>query len=390
MRQHSLGDFLDGDTIAALRKPTSEAKGLPGVAFTDEDFFRLEQRTLFPRSWMSVAFAHDISGPGDALPITVTGLPVVLVRGGDGEIRAFHNVCRHRGTKVVLEPMKGASTLRCLYHSWSWDLNGRLRATPLWDGTKNPSPPGIDKAQNGLVPIRCAIWCGVVYLNLAGDAPPLEANFGFLYERHAIYDFDALEPVLTKSWDFEANWKLGVEGVIEGYHEPWVHPQLPSRVARGGEPMFTGYTEGNCLGSGVPSGSEYAMDEIGGGGGLPSLPGPADGADRPLDVFMQFPNTTVVVFRDHYMRWIWTPLAVDRTRVSAAFFVAREAALSPEFADGRAALFAFWDEIMAQDGAAVAAQQEARHSPVADDLKFSPFWEARAHYFETLVVDAMS
>src|SRR5579872_223920 len=118
MDRPNVSDFLGDDAIAALRRPLAEARGLPGRTFTDPGFFRLAEEALFARSWTGVAFAQDMPEPGDALPLTYCGLPVVLVRGHDRRVRAFHNVCRHRGTKVVRAPMKGAGALRCLYHSW--------------------------------------------------------------------------------------------------------------------------------------------------------------------------------------------------------------------------------------------------------------------------------
>ncbi len=117
-------EILGKEAIIKLRRPVAEARGLPGAAYTSEEFYQLEQERLFPRTWMGVAFAHEIPDPGDAIPVTVAGLPVILLRDKKGEIRAFHNVCRHRAALVLREPEKGLSNLRCPYHAWTYGLDG--------------------------------------------------------------------------------------------------------------------------------------------------------------------------------------------------------------------------------------------------------------------------
>src|SRR5262245_44270395 len=127
---NSVEAILGQSTIEALKRPAGKAFGLPGAAFTSETFHALENERLFPRSWTAAGVASDIPNAGDALPVTVAGLPLVLVRDRDGQVRAFHNMCRHRGMRLVAEPCSGKSVLRCPWHSWTYALDGRLMATP--------------------------------------------------------------------------------------------------------------------------------------------------------------------------------------------------------------------------------------------------------------------
>ena len=171
----TVASLLGAEAIEQLNRPIENARGLGAAAYASEVFFRLEQETLFGRQWTGVAFGHQIPNPGDALPVTVAGgIPAIVLRDRDGDVRAFHNVCRHRGAVILTEPCKGRPTIRCPYHGWAYALDGVLKATPLWDGKRVADPGSIDRANRGLVPIRCAVWADVVFVDLSGEAPPIE------------------------------------------------------------------------------------------------------------------------------------------------------------------------------------------------------------------------
>lgn len=382
MAATSLHDFVSREAVAALERPIREAKGLPALVYTSPEFFALEARALLPRQWLAVAYAHEIPEPGDAVPLTPLGLPVMLVRGKDGRVRAFHNVCRHRGTLVLKEPAKRAKTLRCPYHSWTWDLEGTLRARPLWDGRE-------DKAEDDLVPISCGVFCDIVFINLSGSAPPLKDNFAFLAERWRPFDFAAFAPYDGRAWEVRTNWKLFALGVVEPYHEPFIHPQIVKTKedpVTGEKKMdndtFANHLEGNCIGVATP----IADRDFDLAHGLPFLPGPPGDFARSMDIFLLFPTGVVVLARDHVFNMICTPLAADRMEVKVAIYAAKEAVAGPGLGEACAGVFADWCQIMEQDIEALELQYRGHLSPIADEAKFSPFWEAPAHYFEKHVV----
>ena len=149
-------EILGKDSIAKLQEPIETARGLPRAAYTTEEFFELEQERLFPRTWQGIGFVDDVPEPGVAIPITVSGLPLILVHDTKGKIRCFHNVCRHRATIVLQKPEKGLSNLQCPYHAWTWDLEGNLKATPYFDGTPNSENFQVDASQkrSGPDPLR--------------------------------------------------------------------------------------------------------------------------------------------------------------------------------------------------------------------------------------------
>ena len=119
----SVSEILGEDAIARIRRPIAQAGGLPRQAYTSQEFFDLERERLFPRVWFGIGFTSDVPDPGDAIPLMVAGLPIILCRGKDGQLRAFHNVCRHRAALVLEKPAKGINILRCPYHAWAWDLD---------------------------------------------------------------------------------------------------------------------------------------------------------------------------------------------------------------------------------------------------------------------------
>ncbi|MBV8168360.1 MAG: Rieske (2Fe-2S) protein, partial [Alphaproteobacteria bacterium] len=160
--------LLGADKIAAVRRPIEAARGLPAIAYTSSEFFRLEQTDLFPRLWVAAAYTSDIPDVGDAIPVTIAGVPIILARDTDGSIKAFHNVCRHRAALVLSAPAKGLNQFACPYHAWAWTLGGALRATPYYDGTPAARESPIVWEENGLMPVRVGVRHPLIFVNLDG------------------------------------------------------------------------------------------------------------------------------------------------------------------------------------------------------------------------------
>ena len=143
------------DAVRAVRRPIADAWGLPAAAYTSEEFFSLEQRKYLRKMWMAAVFDAEIPEPGDSTPVTVAGLPIILVRGDDGEVRAFHNVCRHRGMMVLSEPCQRLKQFTCPYHAWNYGLDGNLIRAPFFDGSPSGNENGtMDLHALGLVNLR--------------------------------------------------------------------------------------------------------------------------------------------------------------------------------------------------------------------------------------------
>jgi choline monooxygenase len=211
-------------------RPLDQARTLPGSWYADPDHHALEMARVFGRRWIGVAGAHQVATPGSYVATTVAdGVPVVVVRGDDGVLRGFLNVCRHRGAPVV-EGCGTAHALSCPYHAWVFALDGRLRRA-----TGVGEPAGFDPDDHGLVPVAVTTFARTVMVNLAEDAPPFDP--GPLVAGLDPYRLDELEYVRTDRYEAAFNWKVLVENYSENYHTPFVHSQL---IASGYEyPMET-------------------------------------------------------------------------------------------------------------------------------------------------------
>ncbi len=374
-------DILDAETLARLDLPIRDARGLPPMAYTSGDFFRRETDRLFRGGWMGVAFSHDIPGPGDALPLSVAGVELLLVRDQQRKVRAFHNVCRHRGSTVLQEPARGLSVLRCPYHCWSYGLDGRLRAAPMWEGPGRGRLGSLDAAENALAPIRCGEWQDLIFVNIADNAPPLDRFVAPLDARWQRFDLGALQPFTHAERVVDANWKVVLEGFLEVYHENCLHRSLSYRVAPDGRPTWTDIMEGDVMGfAGVLPAAE-AEDAAPALARVPGMP-PADPV--PVDIVLLFPSTSVAVMADHIVRTIWTPVSPTQTRWrSAWYFVGAE---QPSEAQRKACddVVNFWLEVRAEDLAALLRVQKGLSSwdSAPKEIKFAPFWEEIVRHFQ--------
>jgi choline monooxygenase len=194
--------------------------------YRDPRVLAAEERRLFRPSWQYVGPLERLARPGDQVTGRVSRVPVVLVRGADGELRGFVNVCRHRGSLVV--PADGnAQRLRCPYHAWTYDLDGALRSAPHCGPEIEAEMPAL-----GLVPLRVATFGPFAFASLSADGPPLGAVLGDLPEVIAGVgiDLDGLRLRQRFGYELAANWKIHLENYLECYHCPVAHPGFSSVI----------------------------------------------------------------------------------------------------------------------------------------------------------------
>ena len=162
-------------TLANVMRPIEEwASGLPNEAYVSDAFAEWEQDVLLARTWACIGTGRRVPEVGDAMPLEFAGLPLFMLRGRDGEVNVFHNVCSHRGMMLMDKPTRTRGAIRCPYHSWTYDLDGSLRSTPMIGGTDSHTCEGFERAKHGLKPVRTATWFDAVFVNLSGDAEPFE------------------------------------------------------------------------------------------------------------------------------------------------------------------------------------------------------------------------
>jgi len=203
-------------------EPPSDAVPVPPIPagrYRDEVLYALEEEHLFRRTWLLAAHESDLSEAGAYRVLERSGAPILVVRGDDDVVRAFYNSCRHRGAPVVRDECGTARRLTCQYHSWSYDLGGTLRAVP-----EARSFAGLDQGSLGLVPVRCEVWEGWIFVNEDPDAEPLVEFLGPLCEQMSEVDGPTLRRIGTQVHHVAANWKAMVDAFLEVYHIRTVHP----------------------------------------------------------------------------------------------------------------------------------------------------------------------
>src|SRR5580700_9472698 len=206
------------------KAPLSEASTIPAPWYVDSRIAELEAKTVFSKTWQMVVRADQLQSPGQFVTANLVGEPILVVRGNDGVLRAFYNVCRHHAAAVVTEACGKASILHCPYHGWNYGLDGSLKGMPEFDGVKN-----FDRQQNGLVPIKVEGWEKFVFVNLDPEAAPLRDFLGGLVKRISPLRVNNLHYFDTRVYDIHCNWKVFVDNYLDGgYHVPHLHKGLNS------------------------------------------------------------------------------------------------------------------------------------------------------------------
>ena len=281
----------------------ADAYTIPAPWYTDARIAQLELQNVFSRTWQSVGRTAQVEKPGQYVTATVAGEPIVAVRGSDGTLRAFYNVCRHHAMTVMNEPCGHAQHMRCPYHGWTYNLEGELRGMTEFEGVCN-----FDRAQNGLVPIRVEIWENFIFVNLDPHAAPLREFLGALVGLAKPLNFGGLKFVERRSYIQQCNWKVYVDNFLDGgYHVPHMHKGLNSVLD------YTNYTIENVDRCCVQS-SPVAVDKSSEASAAATRKG-----DRAY-YFWQYPNFMLNWYEGYLDTNLVIPLGVDRCEVIFDFY----------------------------------------------------------------------
>src|ERR1044071_1303985 len=179
------------------------AKTLPQRYYVSPEIFAEELQKIFATNWVLVGHQSQLAEPGDYFLAEVAGESLIVAKDQRSTIRAFYNVCRHRGARLCEEQNGHAATIQCPYHAWTYALDGRLRGAPHMDET-----PGFNKAEYPLKQARLGLWEGFIFLNLADGAPPVEKWFEPLEGKFSAWNLATLRSAKRITYDVRANWKL--------------------------------------------------------------------------------------------------------------------------------------------------------------------------------------
>lgn len=337
------------------------ASTIPSSWYVDPAFHAVDREAIFARTWQGVGRVGQVSEPGMFFTAMVADDPVIVLRDKAGVLRAFFNVCRHRGGPLATDSTGCVKALTCQYHGWTYLLDGTLRGVPRWDRVDL-----FDKKDYGLIPISVETWQGFVFVNLDPSAAPLMTTMAGVAERIAPMRLDELAFARRVDYEVACNWKVYVDNFLEGYHVPYVHPELMKIYD------FKQYT--------TDVSEEWSVQWS------PLAPGDAPYDIRPGDkayYFCVFPNFMLNILPGRLQTNLVVPIGHDRCRVEFGFHyrdVTGDAARKAIADD-----LDYSDKVQREDIDICELVQRGLSSRAYDRGRFSVDAEAGVHHFQDRV-----
>ena len=346
--------------------------GLPAKSYTDEDFWKKECNTVLSYGWLFVGFSHELKKSGDVIPLLIASKPILLVRNNNNEITAFHNVCSHRCLKLVDEKKNVGKVIRCPYHSWSYDLEGKLKAAPHIGGTNKHKPEGFNFSDHGLKPIKIHIWHDWIFVNFNGKAKKFEEYAKPLIKK--FYDIDLTKLRYAATLNFgkiNTNWKFLIENFIEPYHVQFVHKTTTN------QPLKDHYTfvDGNCYGSGIDVVNEDEKNSSA-----------LSVTSRYLSLFPNFIIGTY--FPNQVGVYLNIPISPGVTSQKRIIYTTDDKNMSKKEIQITKDI---WWSVHKEDHEMCERLQEGRFSPASNEGGLlSPVWEKGVQAFQKLIIDSIT
>lgn len=364
--------------LSSVRTTVDKANGLPNAHYIDPAVYAEEREALLFSQWAGLAVGADVPEPGDAVPLTFMGTPLLLLRDKDGQVRVFQNICRHRGMILVEAPRRIEGAIRCPYHSWCYSTKGELVSTPHVGGPGQNTHASIKRSELGLNEVRSHIWRDVVWINLSGDAPPFEEAMADLIARWAEFDLPLYHggPDSKFQLSVRTNWKLAVENYCESYHLPWVHPGLNSYSKL--EDHYHIEQPGQFSGQGTMVYRQLTNEN---GDKFPDFEEVGAKWNEQAEYIAAYPNVLLGVHRDHAFAIILEPRGPEETLEHVHLYYA-----IPHSDEGlRARNAQLWKTVFEEDIFVVEGMQKGRHAAQFDGGRFSPVMDSPTHCFHNWV-----
>ena len=383
-----LENYISLEKLEVVCNSIEEAHGLPNECYLEGGYTKFERKLLFEDKWVVIGVASNLKQKGEAVPFNLLGIPLIILKDKNDKIRVFHNVCSHRGYKLLNEPCKIKNALRCPYHSWAYDLNGKLVSTPHIGGMDKNNADGFVKSRSDLIEVRSYVWLDMIFINISGNQIPFDKYIEPLEKRWSKFWTKEDQNLITHAEDngyflleAKCNWKFAIENYCESYHLPTIHPELnkvsnindhyhiqglPNRFAGQGskkyEQLIKGNKKFNTFGNWEKSklkNSEYIA---------------------------LFPNVMIGLHIDHFYVFWLEPLAMNKTKEHMQmYYVGEESANGDQLKEMRKQNLKFWKDVMLEDINAVEGMQEGRNSPVYNGGNFSPIMDQPTHQFHKWV-----
>ena len=382
-------NIIDKEKLDIVNKPISKAHGLPNECYTNKDYTLIERKKLFEDKWVVIGVASSLPEIGDSKPFDLLGLPLLIVRNKKNKIKVFHNVCSHRGVKLVNKPGKIKNVIRCPYHSWSYSYDGDLVATPHLGGMNKHTHQDFHKENNNLKEVRSFVWLDLIMININNNEIPFEDYIKPLSTRWSKFWQVKDREFIKHADDFgyfkleaKCNWKFAIENYCESYHLPWVHPGLnsyskiedhyhiqglPNRFAGQGTVVYNPILKGKIK--------------------FPTFPNWPKNKENIAEYVALFPNVMLGIHKDHYYAYWLEPISNEFTlEHMEIYYVGDQAASSKKFQSLRKQNHKLWEDIQKEDVDIIQGMQVGRNSPVYNGGNFSPVMDNPTHHFHKWVV----
>ena len=380
--------IIDKKKLDVVGESIENAHGLPNECYLDGAYTEIERKKIFEDKWVTIGVASSVPNPGDTKPFDLLGIPLIIIRDKNNKVRVFHNVCSHRGYKLVHEECSLKNILRCPYHSWSYDFEGNLVATPHIGGINQHDHEMFDKTKSGLKEVRSTVWLDLIMVNISNNEISFDQYIKPLEERWSAFWTKKDQEMICHPRDYgyflleaKCNWKFAIENYCESYHLPFVHPGLnayskiddhyhiqglPNRFAGQGTLVYNPRFKDNKQ--------------------FPNFPGWSKEKEKHAEYVALFPNVMLGIHKDHYYAYWLEPVNHKHTiEHMEIYYVGNKAANSKKYKSLRKQNHKLWKEVQLEDVHIIEGMQEGRNSPSYNGGNFSPIMDNPTHHFHKWV-----
>ena len=393
LKNLTLSEVLDIKKINAVNQPIEKAHGLPNECYTSPEYLMIEREKVFMDKWTVIGVGSLLPRSGDAIPYNLLGIPLIILRDKVNKIRVFHNVCSHRGFKLIDKPCSLKNVLRCPYHSWSYDFGGKLMATPHIGGLNIHESEKFDKSKSNLKEVRSKIWMDIIFVNINNNEIEFNEYIKPLEYRWSKFISKTDQNLLVHAKDqgyfnlnVKSNWKFAIENYCESYHLPTIHPELnkvsnisdhyhiqglPNRFAGQGSTKYDQLIKDNKIFDNFKNWPKHLS--------------------KNSEYVALFPNVMIGLHIDHFYTFWLEPISINETKEHLVmYYVGDNSANGKEFESMRKENIRFWKEVMSEDIKAIEGMQEGRKSPVYNGGNFSPVMDNPTHEFHKWVANNLT
>ena len=364
MQVHS--ELISSDALlqqlSAVLPDENRSLGIPPPCYADDDLLALEQRAVFHHGWVALGRADRWPGPGDYSALDIGGVPVIVVRNKSGELKAFANSCRHRGSQILTGD-GNCKKIKCPFHWWTYDLDGRLKVYARMENAVDFNPDEF-----GLVEFPVAIRNGFALVSFEDEPPEIDAWLADFSSYHEPWDLDQWEVTRVREFEVECNWKTFIEVFNEYYHLPMVHPDSINWLYP--EPDTADAVSGQFTTQfGATQGAAALMENTQ-QHALPAAQGLQGREAKGTRYTWIYPNTTFALSQDSMWMYQAFPLSADRCSVTQTICFPAESVARTDFDDRATHYYARIDAALAEDLPFLRQQQVGLNSKFARQGRF--------------------